>query len=582
MSRIHRALVAGCLATAAGAALGAEPAVRVTFPAGLATGPLDGRLLVIFATDAAREPRAQVSGDYRSAQVFGIDVEGWMPGESREVGATADGHPLAGLRDLPPGDYQVQALLHRYERVTPAHGRTILVPWDRGEGQQWAEAPGNLLSRPARAAWGLAGSASLDLVLESAIPPLPPAPETEWVKTVRVRSERLSAFWRRDVFLTAFVLLPAQYDAHPDARYPVMLFHGHFPRRLSAFRPEPPDPDLPCERSERFRLDCYNRTVQEEAHRFYRLWSGEGFPRFLAVEIQHPTPFYDDSYAVNSENNGPYGDAITYELLPEIERRFRGVGAPWARFLYGGSTGGWEALAAQILYPDEYNGAFGACPDPVDFHATLLVDLYADENAYRRRGPFGEIAIPSHRDWLGQISSTMAIENGAERALGSRGRSGGQWDGWQSVYSPRGEDGYPAPIFDKTTGAIDREVARYWRDHFDLRHILERDWATLGPKLAGKLHVYVGDMDNYYLNDAVYRLEELLAKADPPARAEFRYGDRFEHCWNGVAELPNAISRLRYHEIYLDRIAARLIETAPPGSGAEGWRRGGRLRAAAR
>lgn len=539
-----------------------------------ALGPLDGRLLVIFAVAENPEPRFQVSSSFRSAQILGVDVEGWNAAGGLELGPEAEGHPLRRLADLPPGEYWVQALFHRYERVTPSHGKTILVPWDRGEGQQWNRAPGNLLSQPRRLRWE---GRELEIELAGVIPPIAPPADTPWVKHVRIRSERLSEFWGREVELGAHVLLPAGYDEQPDARYPLMIFHGHFPADFGAFRVEPPDPDLPCVRSERFGLDCYNRVVQEEAHRFYRQWSGDGFPRFLAVEIQHPTPFYDDSYAVDSDNQGPYGDAITHELVPEIERRFRGVGAPWARFLYGGSTGGWEALAAQVFYPSEYNGAFGACPDPVDFRATMLVDLYRDENAYVRRGPFGAIAIPAHRDWLGQISATMEHENGLERALGSRGRSGGQWDGWQAVYSPVGDDGYPAPIFDKSTGAIDPAVAAHWRERYDLRHRIERDWPRLAADLRGKLHLFVGDMDNYYLNNAVYLFEQMAAELDPPADFEIAYGDRFEHCWNGDPALPNAISRLRYHTMYLDRIARRLATSAPRGWRTEGWRSGERL-----
>ncbi|MCM2269931.1 MAG: hypothetical protein NDJ75_07505, partial [Thermoanaerobaculia bacterium] len=266
-----------------------------------------------------------------------------------------------------------------------------------------------------------------------------------------------------------------------------------------------------------------------------------------------------------------YGDAITYELIPEIERRFRGLGA-WARFLYGGSTGGWEALAAQIFYPGEYNGAFGACPDPVDFRAYMQANLYEDANAYFREGPFSRVERPAHRNYLGEISTTMRSENHWELALGSRGRSGQQFDAWQAVYSPLGDDGYPRPIFDKLTGAIDPEVAAYWREHYDLRHILERDWAALAPQLRGKLHVYCGDMDNYYLNNGVYLLEAFLDRAEPPAEAVVDYGDRAEHCWNGDHENPIWVSRLRYNTFYLPRILERLRQSAPPGTDLSGWR----------
>jgi hypothetical protein len=143
---------------------------------------------------------------------------------------------------------------------------------------------------------------------------------------------------------------------------------------------------------------------------------------------------------------------------------------------------------------------------------------------------------------------------------------------WQSVYSPVGADGYPKPIWDKRTGAIDRAVAAYWREHYDLTHIMRRDWATLGPKLRGKLRIYVGDMDNYYLNDAVYLAEEFLRSARPAADAVVDYGDRAEHCWNGDHTRPNAYARLRYPQMVLPWTVERMLMTAPRGADVRSWR----------
>jgi hypothetical protein len=350
------------------------------------------------------------------------------------------------------------------------------------------------------------------------------------------------------------------------------VFHGHFPASIGGWRETPPDPDLKPDFSERFGLAGYNRIQQEEAWALYRQWTGPGFPRAIVIEIQHPTPYYDDSYAVNSENNGPYGDAIMRELIPHVERKYRGIGAGYARITYGGSTGGWEAMAVQVFYPDEFNGAFVACPDPIDFRQYTLVDLYEDENAYHVPGPWKETLRPGHRNYLGQVTTTIRDMNHQELAIASKGRSGGQWDIWQAVFSPVGADGYPKPIFDKLTGRIDRAVAEYWREHFDLSHILRRDWARLGPRLRGKLHIYVGDMDNYYLNNAVYLVEQFLRTADPPADAEVDYGDRAEHCWNGDHTRPNAYSRLRYHQMFLPRIIQQMRKRAPGGADTLSWR----------
>ncbi len=552
-------------------ALGAAPQFRVSFPTGRSATPLDGRLLLLLSTDGKAEPRHQIDGTYTSQQVFGLDVEGWKPGEWKTFPADAVGFPVERLDRMRPGKYFVQALLHRYETFRRADGHTLKLPMDRGEGQQWNAAPGNLYSKPRQLEVGASGE--VRIVLEEEIAPIVPPKDTKYVRHVKIRSERLTKFWGRPMELGAHVLVPEGFDEHPEARYPLMVFHGHFPADFGNFRMEPPDPNLKPVYSERFQLQGYNRTVQQEAYDFYRKWTSAGFPRFLIVEIQHANPYYDDSYAVNSANVGPYGDAIMYELLPEIERRFRGIGQGWARFTYGGSTGGWEALAVQIFYPEEFNGAFGACPDPVDFRAYTSVDIYSEKNAYYREGPHARIPRPAKRDWLGQVSATMPLMNAFELSLGTKTRSGQQYDIWEAVYSPVGPDGYPKRLFDKVTGVIDAEVAAYWREHYDLRYILERDWAKLGPKLQGKLHVYCGDMDNYYLNNAVYKLEEFLKTTkNPHYDGEVKYGDRFEHCWNGDPNLPNAISRLRYNTMYLDKIMTRIAKTAPAGADVRSWR----------
>src|SRR3989454_683011 len=314
--------------------------------------------------------------------------------------------------------------------------------------------------------------------------------ETRYIKHERIQSKLLTEFWGRPTHLGAHVLLPAGFDEHPNARYPLVIFHGHFPSTIEGFREEPPDANVPCEYSERFHLDCYNRIQQEYAYQLYKDWTGPGFPRVLMIEIQHPTPYYDDSYAVNSENNGPYGDAIMRELVPYIERKYRGIGQGWARFTYGGSTGGWEAMAVQMFYPDDFNGAWIACPDPIDFRAYTVVDIYADTNAYYETAKWKRTPRPGIRDWLGHVHATLEQMNHRELVLGTHSRSGDQWDIWESVYSPVGPDGYPKRIWDKRTGTIDRSVADYWREHYHLSSILRRDWKTLRPQLRGKVHIY--------------------------------------------------------------------------------------------
>jgi hypothetical protein len=551
----------------------AAPRFAVTFPPQRSATPLDGRLLLMIAADSTNEPRFLIEDGPGTQLVFGVDVEGWAPGTAVIVDQAAFGYPMRSLAQLPPGRYVVQALLNRYETFRRADGQVVKLPPDRGEGQQWNRKPGNLYSVPRWYIIDSTDAAPIRLALDQEIPAIPDPPETKYIKHVRMQSRLLSEFWGRPMYLGAHVLLPEGFDAHPDARYPLVVSHGHFPADFDGFREQPPDPDLRCEYSTRFRLACYNRIQQQLAHDFYKEWTGPGFPRVLVIEIQHPTPYYDDSYAVNSANNGPYGDAIMRELIPEIERRFRGIGAGWARFTYGGSTGGWEAMAAQVFYPDDFNGAWVACPDPIDFRAYTVVNLYEDWNAYHLPSRWKRTPRPGRRDWLGHVSTTLEDMNHRELALGSRGRSGEQWDIWQAVYSPVGPDGYPKPIWDKLTGEIDRAVAEYWRERYDLTHIIRRDWKALGPKLRGKLHIYVGDMDNYYLNNAVYLTEAMLdSLAAPPAEAEVDYGDRAEHCWNGDHERSNAYSRMRYHQMFIPRIMDQIRRNAPAGADTVSWR----------
>ena len=555
------------------AALAASPRFSVVLPMEQSATPLDGRLLLVVSTDPSAEPRLQVDDSPNSQMVFGVDVDGLRPGQAATVDEHAFGYPVRSLADLKPGEYYVQAVLHRYETFHRADGHTVKLPMDRGEGQHWNLAPGNLYSTPQKIGLGGAAAAAVRIVLDRQIPPIPAPKDTKYIRHVRIKSELLSAFWGRPMVLGANILVPEGFDEHPGARYPLAVFHGHFPDDFEGFRTEPPDPNLKPDYSERFHLAGYNRIQQEEAYKFYQQWISPKFPRFLIVEIQHANPYYDDSYAVNSANLGPYGDAIESELIPAIEKQFRAIGQGWARFTYGGSTGGWEALAVQTFYPDHYNGAFAACPDPVDFRAYTVVDIYKDKNAYFLEGAHKRVAQPAMRDYLGHVTLTQQDANYYELALGSHGRSGEQWDIWQAVYSPVGSDGYPAQIFDKVTGDINPEVAAYWRDHYDLSHILQRDWATLGPKLRGKIHIYVGSADTYFLNDAVYYIEDFLkATANPPYEGEVKYGDRAEHCWNGDPTLPNALSRLHYNTMYLPQMIDRMEKTAPPGADLTSWR----------
>jgi hypothetical protein len=566
-------VVIPALGSAQTAARAAGPRFDISFPETVCCEPLDGRLLLMISTDPTSEPRFQISDGAGTQLVFGVDLDGLKPGQAAVIDGSALGYPLKSLLDVPRGEYWVQALLHRYETFHRADGHTVKLPMDRGEGQRWNTAPGNLISAPRKIDYDPGRGEIIPVVLDKEIPPIPPPQDTKYIKHEKIRSKLLSEFWGRPMDLGACILLPEGFDEHPGARYPLVINHGHFPATFDGFRETPPDPDLKPDYSERFRIHGYNKIQQEYAYQFYKDWTSREFPRVILVMIQHANPYYDDSYAVNSANLGPYGDAITYELIPYIEKKYRGIGKGWARFLYGGSTGGWESLAAQIFYPDDYNGCWAACPDPIDFRAYTIVNIYEHKNAYYVDSLWKRTPRPGLRNYLGEVGATLEETNRREFVLGNRSRSGDQWDIWQAVFGPVGEDGYPKPIWDKLTGEIDPTVAAYWRERSDLRYILERDWKTLGPKLKGKIHIYCGDMDNYYLNNAVYLMEDFLkSAADPPYDGEVDYGDRAEHCWNGDHTRPNYISRLRYHQMFIPRIVERILKSAPAGADLASWR----------
>jgi hypothetical protein len=561
--------------TAALAMASSAQTVTVSFPASVSKTPLNGRVLLLLSNDPSEEPRMQIDDTPRSQQVFGVTVDGLKPGEAVTIGDGTKGYPHLSLKDVPAGEYTIQAVLNVYQTFHLANGKTVKLAPDRGEGQHWNIAPGNLYSTPKKVHIGPGGT--IDISLDKVIPPIAPIADTKYIRHIRIQSKLLTAFWGTPMYLSAVVLVPEGFDSHPDAHYPEMVFEDHFVTGFSDFRTQPPDQDLKPDYSERFHLAGYNRIQQQEAYKNYQDWIAPATPRYLVIKIQHANPYYDDSYAVNSANLGPYGDAIETELMPAIEKQFRGIGQGWARFLYGGSTGGWESLAVQMFYPDDYNGAFVACPDPVDFHAYMTRDLYKDDNMFYTQGANKRIEQPSMRNYLGQTLMSMRDNIAYEAALGDHGRSGEQFDIWQAVYSPQGADGYPQPIFDKDTGAIDHKTAEYWKQHYDLDAILQRDWLTLGPKLQGKLHLYVGSDDTYFLNDAVYLMEDFLKTTGTPGHGvpydgEVKYGPRAEHCWNGDPTKPNAYSRLHYNQMYLPQILERIAKTAPAGADLTSWR----------
>jgi Putative esterase len=559
----------------------ASPRFEVSFPKELSAAPLDGHVLLLISNNDEKEPRFQVSFmAAESQQVFGVDIDALAPGAPAIIDAATLGYPAESLHDIPAGDYWVQAVLNIYETFHLADGRTLKLPPDKGEGQHWQVKPGNLYSKPVKMHLDPETALTVRISLTEKMPSVADNPkgvdallgwsgandehaivDNKWVKHVRIQSDLLTKFWGRPTFLGAVVLLPDGWDAHPDARYPLIVEQDHFARDLPgimAFRTQPPADNL----------KGGELRAAKNGYKLYQDWTAGRLPRVLVLSIQHATPYFDDSYAVNSANVGPYGDAITQELIPYVEKQFRGIGQGWARAVYGGSTGGWESLASQVLYPDFYNGAWVFCPDVVDFRAYITTNLYDDKNAFWIESPYARVPRPSVRQTDGLILSTMEQMNRYELVQGTRGRSGEQFDTWQAVFSTVGDDGYPKPIFNKRTGEIDHEVAKYWKEHYDLSAIMQRDWKTLGPKLTGKLHFYVGEADTFYLDRAVHLLKDFLeSTTDPYYHGTFDFGVRKPHCYPG--EYDPAVG-LNQH--YWPEMVKHMEQTAPEGADLKSWK----------
>jgi len=528
--------------------------IEVTVPATLESKTLDGRVILVLSRHGTPEPRfAQMTG-VNAQPMFGVDVSGLKPGSPAVFDAGTRGWPVESVRDIPPGEYFVQATFNVYTTVTRADGHTIKVHLDQGEGQNYRASPGNLITAVEKVRIDPKAGGVVKLAFARKNPPIEPPQDSKYVKHIRFRSDILSKWWGTDIYLGAIALLPEGWAEHPNAHYPVIYNQGHFPRTFGGLRETPPDAGAP-EGQQR---------QQASQYRFYQDWVSGKMGRVIIVLIQHATPFYDDSYAVNSANNGPYGDALWQELVPRVEKEWRGIPQPWARMTYGGSTGGWESLAWQIFYPDRLNGTWTFCPDPVDFRYFQLVDIYKDDNAFYPNSEWKKTPVrPWNRGLDDQTQMSQLDASRYEEVLGTRGRSGEQMDIFMAVFGPTGSDGYPKLLYDKWTGVIDRSVAEYWREHYDLRYIVERDWKTIGPKLVGKIHIFMGDQDTFLLEEATFKLQEFLESTKEPYYAgSFDIGKRQPHCYSGAAEFPGQ----RAEQRYLPKMVERMLLTAPAGA----------------
>jgi len=546
--------------TAVAACSPAAPDLRVeiSFPGAARAGPITGRAYLVVSRDPTIPEMSQrslghqpvVSG--RGVPFFAVDVQGLLPDQPAVIDGATPGYPTGSLRRLPPGEYYLQALLNVYTEFRRADGHVIWAHEDRWEGQHFNWAPGNLRSEVQRVRLDPARGFTFRFRTDQVLHPVEVPPDDRWVRRVRIESKKLTTFWGRPVFLGATVLVPRDYDARASERYPTVYLQGHFdlgaPFGFTSTT-VPENEDARKRREER---------GVETGYQLYRSWIEERFPRMFVVTFQHPTPYFDDSYAVNSANNGPYADALLEELIPHLERTFRMIPRSFARVLTGGSTGGYEALSLQVHYPEFFGGAWVFYPDPIDFRRLFLIDIYRDENAFAAPGWSPDGLAPERyafRTSDGQPLQSVRDLSRLASVLGSRGRSSEYLEAWDAAFGPVGRDGYPRPLFDKTTGVIDRAVADYWRDQgYDLSHYLRQNWSRIGRHLAGKLHFISGEMDNYYFEQPLYLLQEFLeGTRDPPYGGSFRFGRPNKgHGWTPVTNAQ-----------LLQEIAAHVKRNAP-------------------
>ena len=507
------------------------PRFEISFTPAAHAAPITGRVYVAISrtSDTQRTPIMQTGET--GTPLFGVNIDNVAAGKAVVIDASTFGHPVRSLTGIPAGEYWVQPFVNVYTKFARADGHTVWLHNDQWEGQNWKRSPGNIFGDPVKISFDPKSSTPIKLVANKVIPPIVVPAETENVKRIKIQSAILTKWWGQPMYLGATVLLPKDYSTHPEAKYPIVYEHGHFSLRAPRVGSDP-------------------------------AWNADGTPRMIIATVQHPSPYYDDSYGVNSENNGPYGDAITQELMPAVEAKFRVIGQPWARLLTGGSTGGWISLAHQVFYPDLYGGVWSLCPDGVDFRYHQIVNVYSDTNAYFFDRGWMKVDRPTQRKPDGNIVAMMKDENWYELASGDHTRGGGQWDIWEATYGPVGTDGYPKPIWNKQTGVIDHQVANYWKEHYDLRYMLQTKWATLGPKLANKLNVYVGDADSYFLNMGVHLLTDFLNTTAAPTRwtGETVFQPMAPHCWG--PPMPELMQKM----------TKAMEQNAPAGADLKSWR----------
>ncbi|EME78133.1 uncharacterized protein MYCFIDRAFT_145871 [Pseudocercospora fijiensis CIRAD86] len=490
--------------------------VKLSVEDGVLGNSVDGRIILIFSPEKFA-PLYDTVPFSTPNDFFGVNVFQFGPESSVTFsGGKADntdfgifGWPIRDLDDVPKGKYQTQAFLIKYENVTRSDGSMISVHFPCDDGARMPDANGSLATSAQHIE--ITGKPQqINLTFNETIGPK--ANETknpqdvgascaqgnyedlDLLKYVKIRSKLLSEFWQRDMYVGANVLLPHKYDKHDTKkRYPVVYSHDHFEGRFG-FAGYP--------RSQPFSARWNNGTSPGPNGK-----PDTATPEIIIVEFRHENPFYDDSYAVNSANLGPWGDAINDELIPHIDASFNTIAKPHARVLIGFSTGGWESLANLVFRPDLFGATFLSSPDPVDFTRFQSIDVYHDTDAFHsENGTANGIAREFSPNGTEVRLFDFESINHYELALGTKTRSLQQLDIFAAVFGVQGLNGYPLEPYDKLTGEIYPEATELWRP-MDLTHHIISNWNSLGEVLRNRIFLTAGTHDQYYLERAVYEFQ---------------------------------------------------------------------------
>jgi S-formylglutathione hydrolase FrmB len=460
--RRQLAVLIFCVAALPARVAAAPLEFHLTYDPKVHSAPFTGRVYLMLSK---REMAALPAGPgwFKPEPFFARDVRAWKPGEKCIVAGDALAYPEL-LAKLAKGTYWVAAVMDL----------------DQGH-RSFANAPGNIYSKPQRLDLDPAASGPVRIVLDQVVSATP-FRETERMKLVEIDSKLLSAFHGRPVKLRAGVVLPRSFNDEPAKRYPVI-----------------------------YEIPGFGGDHRMAAWGVVRNATDVAGVEMLYVVLDPDCRTGHHVFA-DSDNNGPCGQALIKELIPHLEAKYRGVGTPAGRFLTGHSSGGWSSLWLQITYPDFFGGVWSTAPDPVDFRDFQRINIYKpDANMFT-----DEAGQPRPLARMqGKPLSFYKPFSDMEVVMGH----GGQLQSFEAVFSPRGPDGRPRPLWDRATGRIDPETARAW-ERYDIRLVLERNWKTLGRKLAGKLHVYMGGADTFYLEGAVVLLKEALEKLGSDAVVE--------------------------------------------------------------